>query len=192
MTYEIGTTKHPELTNPTALNNDVCRYLLSELRRNIWYLTGGGRDVDTEGIVRETIIKIVEHFSEYNPMLPITGWANSIMRNTYKDILRNTYRCVQRESRQLSLEDVDESRIISPLREESSKREVTKRSIKLKQIVEEGRSSGERGCEELHLQARGYSLESIGIVLNKPIGTVKSGMSAARMKIQRKMEALEK
>ncbi len=164
-------------------NQEAFRALYNKYRQDIYYvhLRFSGNENDSEDLTNETFCKAFASLHTYSPLYPFRVWLHKIATNTAIDFFR------RQKEKPLSLDKVAEQDFelsdSNPTPEQQLIKEqsvlITREFVaKLKPIY--------RKIIELHYFCC-LPYEEIAILLNLPLGTVKTQIFRAKEQLRQKM-----
>lgn len=158
------------LQKTTSLNNLLFSYALRLTRSR----------QDAEDLVQETTMKAYHHREKFAPGTNFKGWISTIMRNTFI----NQYR-KQRTRRHINQPVEDLTRVIENKNVVNNSGEQNLRMEELKAMI--------RDIRDIYtvpflMYYQGYEYKEIAERLNVPIGTVKSRIFQARVKMKNRLQ----
>ncbi|MCS7018396.1 MAG: RNA polymerase sigma factor [Cytophagales bacterium] len=126
---------------------------------------------EAKEITNDSFVKVFKHLNRYDQHRPIKSWMRRIVINTALDRLRKN----KRELRQTDIEQ-----IVIPAPEESVLQQLSAEDI---MRMVQHLSAAQRAVFNL-FEIEGFSHEEIGEMLDIPVGTSKSHLARAKMKLR--------
>ncbi len=148
--------------------------LIPSLRAFAWSLSHNSADADD--LVQDTLIKAWTHRDKFEPGTNLRAWLFTILRNTY-------YTSVVRKRREVADEDGKHAARLSAQPTQDWSVAVTSMRAALQQLPHEHREA------LILVGAAGMSYEEAAEICGCALGTIKSRVNRARIKLLRIMDA---
>lgn len=136
---------------------------------------------DALDLVQDTMCRVLQKLNYFTEGTNLKAWISVIMRNTFI----NDYR----KKRKMRLVDLDKREVISVCGSEDSLAEYNLLDEELNTAILKLNS---RNQEVINLIKRGYNYKEMAVILNLPIGTVKSRIHLARKALRKVLNKMNK
>ncbi|WP_333585955.1 sigma-70 family RNA polymerase sigma factor [Phenylobacterium sp.] len=150
--------------------------MIPALRAFAWSLCHNGSDADD--LVQDTLIKAWANREKFEPGTNLRAWLFTILRNTY-------YTSLSRRRREVRDEDGDYARLLKSPPSQDWSITIQDLQAALAQLPPEHREA------LVLVGAAGLSYEEAAEICGCALGTIKSRVNRARIKLMRVMEARE-
>ena len=150
--------------------------MIPALRAFAWSLCHNGSDADD--LVQDTLIKAWANRDRFEPGTNLRAWLFTILRNTY-------YTSLSRRRREVRDEDGDYARLLKSPPSQDWSITIQDLQAALAQLPPEHREA------LVLVGAAGLSYEEAAEICGCALGTIKSRVNRARIKLMRVMEARE-
>lgn len=150
--------------------------MIPALRAFAWSLCHNGSDADD--LVQDTLIKAWANRDKFEPGTNLRAWLFTILRNTY-------YTSLSRRRREVRDEDGDYARLLKSPPSQDWSITIHDLQAALAQLPPEHREA------LVLVGAAGLSYEEAAEICGCALGTIKSRVNRARIKLMRVMEARE-
>ncbi len=148
-----------------------------------------GNQEEAEDVVQETFLRLYRNKNAYRKIAKFSTWLYTIAGNLAKTELRKRKRRrlvsisdLGYEDKEYEIEDTSantERAVDSALKEEFIQQAISELSNRFKEVI-------------ILRDVQGLSYEEVGDILKIPLGTVKSRVNRARLKLQEKLKDIKK